>query len=245
MQIFQPHPRRSRFTLIELLVVIAIIAILASLLFPALRGAMISARTILCGSNQKQIYSAMGNYALDNNDVPPLPYYNAFCFPSPFLHDSNYKSLGYLPLPRTASFDSILNCPQYASGPDPIYLSTAAGLDIRCTYTANRYIGGWHSDPATDAICIKPILKFSQISAPSMKGMVMDGLLRVPPSGVSKLWYGVQYVYCVRDGATYPQSSHNNGDNTLYFDGHVLWNPRGTFCYTHANTAERGLWLLP
>jgi prepilin-type N-terminal cleavage/methylation domain-containing protein/prepilin-type processing-associated H-X9-DG protein len=72
------------FTLVELLVVIGIIALLISVLLPALTKARHSANTIACASNLRQIVQAMQIYAAQNNG---------------YIAGSSHTSSGFLYLP--------------------------------------------------------------------------------------------------------------------------------------------------
>ena len=118
--------RNEKFTLIELLVVIAIIAILASMLLPALGKVKQTAQNATCANNLKQMVVAANSYAINNKDWAPMattgknswvhllwPYIVQTPLDSAYSVSLNGNKSFYCPLSSTKIKDLTATTPNY------------------------------------------------------------------------------------------------------------------------------------
>lgn len=116
------------FSLIELLVVIAVIALLASILLPAVGIVLESAKSIKCLSNQRQLLIAASSWSNDNDDflMPAIWARTDLSSAQMLFNDRVANSLLFYDLPEAA-----FACPSYRG--TPIAFNAAYGIGLNQT----------------------------------------------------------------------------------------------------------------
>lgn len=203
---------RGAFTLIELLVVVAIIAVLASLLLPALSRATTKAKRIRCQNNLHQIGVTWMLYTSDHfGKFPPCipwvqsqglwwlwPQFTDPYLPSPYLRPKP----GWTPDPS-----SVYTCPADIGeeGWGPYYKHLALGAT---SYYFNDE--SWAKKDLQGKVTGLPGLKIDSITAPSKVIMTGDGSIWMPTA-----WH---------ENPKYPIAAiKNSKSNIAFIDGHIAF----------------------
>lgn len=200
------------FTLVELLVVIAVVAILASLLLPALTRARETAQEIGCRNNLRQVGMGGLMYIEDQRKGYPSYYFHyPVNYPSKPGGMANY--LGYTEV--LSRKNTVFTC-LTAHGRYPCDYS---GWPMNRTYSVNYYTMSMKNDNSANMEAIG----FDTVRSPSKMMFFSDAMRISQPAGRDDKFFHEVYT---RNGfsVTYLEPEyyhHRNGFNSVYIDGHV------------------------
>lgn len=199
------------FTLIELLVVIAIIAILASMLLPALNQARSKAHAISCVNNQKQCSSWFLFYANDNDDFMPL---GSYCGSGTTLRWADYLR-GYAvkggdPVTNYITSMDCIACPQDRE--QPVNTSYCYGI-LDSDHPDLIPMPGW---------TIGGFLKMNRIANASKSPLVMDSWAPSIPAQIYRIQKKSSSTVRVF-------LKHSNRANISFVDNHIEAWDKNTF----------------
>jgi len=205
--------KRGAFTLIELLVVIAIIAILASLLLPALARAKEKGKAIKCLSNEKQIGLGYLLYANDNSEYLPLSSDLDNASPCEWFWEiSRYIAKETASVTNLDARNKVVACPS-AKLKNPA-LDAIPGREAYGGYGQNYVYLGYFEEPDRK--------KLTQVTKPTEACMNGDGL----DTAAGLHWWNYGYLYPPSmppwgTARVLPYVRHGKGGNYSWVDGHV------------------------
>ncbi len=224
----QPVRKHAGFTLIELLVVIAIIAILASLLLPALNRAKVAARNASCKSNMRQQGISLTLFEADNKGYPyALDWGNQLFWYDAILHDTQTRNA----LMKCPSFRGVHEVDRAVVWLAPnffYYRGSTEGSPVGVSYGYNAYglgsVGSHYAD-SSDTLGLGVSLPAGGFMARVTPSRVRNpsGMIAMGDSMYVPTLKTVQYSFLLAlgDGSKPSDERHNGGSNLTFADGHI------------------------
>ena len=222
-------PRRKGFTLIELLVVIAVIAILASLLLPALALAKEKGQRIACLNNLRQISLFMQFYTDDNKDVFPAHRNSGLNTDSGVPSVTNWWGTAIVPAGQNTN---LFRCPAIKGKRFDNGIPWEWKFDChKVGYGMNAFFLGIHPYPGGSltvggiAFDSRPWFKRASIASPARSLVVGDGMPKSDGYWSSSLWWPTSCM----DAKTSASKAYEGIDNNrhrktgvmVFNDGHA------------------------